>query len=252
MRRRETLSPQPPMKRLGTIKGTVTTSRSIGRHSANRTGWSRRVARAFCRNSVLAALVAVASLASGIFLFAQHTSTGTATMAVSVVPEVKVTTDGTNAIVSIRIDTEQPGSIWGDSACNTPIGAAAPINSSGKFTYALATEVPFTSSNSLICEYDPAAATPLASTPWPHTPASLKFSTHPSDTASGASISPAVTVKVLDSNGLVDTADNSTVTIAISSGGVFSSGATLTATASAGVATFSNLVPTGSGSFTLS
>lgn len=82
--------------------------------------------------------------------------------------------------------------------------------------------------------------------------AKLAFSQQPSTTNAGSTITPAVTVSVEDGNGNVVTTDNSTVTIAISTGGAFSGTSTLSAAASAGVATFSNLIPTASGTFTLS
>ncbi len=73
-------------------------------------------------------------------------------------------------------------------------------------------------------------------------PAALAFQVQPSTVASGASIAPAVQVRVVDGAGnLVSTATNS-VTISLASnpsGGVL--GGTLTAAAVAGVATFSNL-----------
>ena len=86
----------------------------------------------------------------------------------------------------------------------------------------------------------------------PGTASKLAFNVQPSTTTAGQAISPAVTVQVQDANGNVVTTDTSSVTIAISSGGAFSAGSTLTVAASSGVATFSNLVPTVAGSFTLS
>src|SRR4051794_2637005 len=82
--------------------------------------------------------------------------------------------------------------------------------------------------------------------------AKLAFSQQPTTTTAGNAISPAVTVMVEDGNGNVVMTDSSNVTIGISTGGTFSSGSALIVAASSGVATFSNLVPTTPGSFTLS
>ena len=72
----------------------------------------------------------------------------------------------------------------------------------------------------------------------------LVFGVQPSVTTAGVAISPAVTVQVLDRFGNLVTGDNSDkVTLKVVSGpGGFTSGSTLTATTSGGVASFSNLV----------
>ncbi len=82
--------------------------------------------------------------------------------------------------------------------------------------------------------------------------AKLAFSQQPSTTTAGSVITPAVTVSVEDANGNVVTTDSSTVAIAISTPGAFSGTSTLSAVASSGVASFSNLIPTASGNYTLS
>lgn len=196
------------------------------------------------RNIVLSVLVALAFMASGIQLTAQS-KTGTASLAVQVAPAVQVTTDGTNASVWIRLGTGGNGSLWGDSTstCTSPISGATTITSSGKFTYALSV-VPFLTSNAFICAYDPGPPILSSNVTWPHTAASLAFSQQPTNAASGASLTPAVTVKVLDSNGVLLTSSTASVSIAISSGtgttGATLSG-TLTQSAINGVATFNNL-----------
>jgi hypothetical protein len=84
------------------------------------------------------------------------------------------------------------------------------------------------------------------------TAAKLAFGQQPTTTTAGSAISPPVTVQVEDSGGNLVTTDSSTVTITISTGGAFSGTSTTSVAASGGVATFSNLVPTNAGSFTLS
>jgi hypothetical protein len=78
---------------------------------------------------------------------------------------------------------------------------------------------------------------------FPPGPASqLVFGAQPSNTTAGATISPAVTVKVEDSLGNVVTTDTSNVTVAIGTnpgGGTL--GGTVTVAAVSGIATFSNL-----------
>lgn len=82
--------------------------------------------------------------------------------------------------------------------------------------------------------------------------ADLSFTTQPSETTSGATISPAVVVKALSSDGSTVTTFTGNVTIALGTnpGGTLTG--TLTVAAVAGVATFSNLVLTGdAGAYTL-
>ncbi|WP_263366720.1 beta strand repeat-containing protein [Edaphobacter bradus] len=205
------------------------------------------MARGPRKNSVLAVLVAVAFLASGILLFAQNTKTGTASLGVQVAPAVQLTTNGTTSVsLWIRLATGGTGSLWGDSTntCTSPITGATTYSTSGEYNNIPLSSIPFTSSNNYVCAYNPTAAIPSAYVVWPHTPASLKFSTQPTNTTSAAPISPAVTVQVLDSNGLLDTGSTASVTISITSG-TGTSGATLSGTltqsAVNGVATFNNL-----------
>lgn len=80
----------------------------------------------------------------------------------------------------------------------------------------------------------------------------LGMKTQPSSSTSGVSISPAPAVYVQDAKGNTVTGDSSTiVTAALTSGSGTLSGTT-TATAVNGVATFTNLIVTGSGAHTLS
>jgi autotransporter-associated beta strand protein len=81
----------------------------------------------------------------------------------------------------------------------------------------------------------------------------LAFSVQPGTTTAGVAISPAVTVRVLDSNNNLVTSDNTDqVTLTVASGpGGFTAGSTTTVTVSGGIATFSNLVLNAAGSYTL-
>jgi hypothetical protein len=75
-----------------------------------------------------------------------------------------------------------------------------------------------------------------------HPAARLVFGVQPSNTVAGATISPAVTVKVEDANGDVVTGDSSLVTLALGSNpGAGTLSGTATTAASAGVATFGTL-----------
>src|SRR5439155_1604000 len=70
----------------------------------------------------------------------------------------------------------------------------------------------------------------------------LAFGTQPSNTAAGASISPAVTVQVQDAGGNLVTTSTASITVAIGTNpGSGTLSGTTTVTASGGVATFSNL-----------
>ena len=82
----------------------------------------------------------------------------------------------------------------------------------------------------------------------------LVFGQQPTSTSAGDAISPAVTVKIEDQFGNVVTADNTDqVTLGIASGpGTFSGSNTVAATASAGVAAFSDLVLDTAGTYSLS
>src|SRR5262249_3023239 len=86
-------------------------------------------------------------------------------------------------------------------------------------------------------------------------PTHLAFLQQPTDTAAGATVTPAVTVQLLDVNDQVVSGDNTdTVTIAIANNpGAGTLGGTLTVTVVNGVATFSDLSINRAGSgYTLS
>ncbi len=78
----------------------------------------------------------------------------------------------------------------------------------------------------------------------------LGFVQQPTDTVYRATISPAVTVAVLDDNGLVVTESTASITLTLAPAGP-TLGGTLTQAAVAGVATFNNLTVNQVGTYTL-
>ena len=86
----------------------------------------------------------------------------------------------------------------------------------------------------------------------PASAASLAFGVQPSNTTAGVAISPAITIRVLDAFGNLETGDNSSqVTVSVASGpGTLAGGGP--ATVSGGVATFSSIVLTTTGTYTVS
>jgi hypothetical protein len=82
-------------------------------------------------------------------------------------------------------------------------------------------------------------------------PVKLAFTQQPVNTAAGSAIAPAVTVAIQDVNGNVVSGNASTVTLTLTGGTFSGGGTTATAAASAGVATFSNLVIAAVGAYTL-
>jgi hypothetical protein len=87
-------------------------------------------------------------------------------------------------------------------------------------------------------------------TPPPAPATKLAFSQQPSNASTGATITPAVTVVLQDSNGNTVTTATNPVTLAL--GGGTGLGGTLTATPQNGVATFNNLSVSIAGTYTLS
>ena len=154
---------------------------------------------------------------------------------------------GTTVSLKIRLGSG-PAYLWGDSQsnCTSPIGTATTINTSGIYTPALST-VPFNpSSNDYVCVYSPSTSSLNTSVAWPHNGQLLAFNSQPINAAAGATISPAVTVQVKDSNGILVASSTASVALAITSGTPTSGGpgtlsGTLTKSAVNGVATFSNL-----------
>jgi hypothetical protein len=70
---------------------------------------------------------------------------------------------------------------------------------------------------------------------------SLVFDTQPTGTHIGVVVSPAVTVKVLDQNGVLLAGSTLAITVALTTAGGATLGGTLTRSASGGIATFNNL-----------
>ncbi len=82
----------------------------------------------------------------------------------------------------------------------------------------------------------------------------LLFGTQPGTATAGSAITPAVTVEVVDKYGnLISTDSSDQVTLSVAGGpGSFTSGSTLTATVSGGIASFGNLILDSAGSYTRS
>ncbi len=85
----------------------------------------------------------------------------------------------------------------------------------------------------------------------PDVASKVVFTQQPTDTTAGQAVSPAVQVTVEDRFGNRETGDSSTVTLALSHGAFAGGGATATAPASGGVASFANLVIDTAGTYAL-
>jgi hypothetical protein len=222
------------------------TTEVIMRSLSDNTKTCQRTRSRYVRGAGIFVLVLLGCLFGSAFVSAQHSTQSSASLSLQISPAAQVTTDGANAYVWIRLGSSGAGSLWGDNTntCTSPIAGATAISSSGKFTYPLSS-IPFAASNAYICVYDPGPPVSPASVPWPHTATSLAFVQQPTGTIAGSTITPAVTVKVLDGTGVLMTGSSASVTLAITSG-TGASGATLggTVTKSAvnGVATFGDLI----------
>lgn len=152
---------------------------------------------------------------------------------------------GTPATVTLSLDSPPAGGqLAGKLSVKTSGGAAdfsgISVNSAG--TYSIVASA-VTSNGTLTVETSPLVMG------GPTLPSQLAFGQPPTDTLAGATINPAVTVDVEDSNGNVVTTDHSKVTLTVASGpGTFKK---VTATAKNGVATFSKLKLTVAGAYTL-
>jgi len=172
----------------------------------------------------------------------------------SITPAVTVQVEDANnnvvttstASITVAIGTNPAGgTLSGTTSVSAVNGVAIfsnlSINKTGTGYTLAASSTGLTGATSNTFNITPGAASKLA------------FNVQPSTTAAGQAISPAVTVQVQDANGNVVTTDSSSVSITISSPGAFSGTSTTTVSASSGVATFSNLIPTVAGTtFTLS
>ena len=166
----------------------------------------------------------------------------TVTAGVAIAPAVKVEVldqfnnliaNATNAI-TLAVATG-PGTLTGTTTVNA-IGGTATFSN-----LQITTTGTYTLSESAIGGLSGLASTSFAVTP--STATQVVFGQQPGATVAGLAIGPAVTVKIEDAFGNVVTTDNSDrVTVAIVSGpGSFAGTSTTTVTASAGVATFTNL-----------
>ncbi|HEV2325545.1 MAG TPA: Ig-like domain repeat protein [Terracidiphilus sp.] len=150
--------------------------------------------------------------------------------------------------------TSGNGKFYSDSTCTSQITANPTIGTTGNNFVTFYYEDTTAGSPTITASGTGAftSAPTQVETVNPGTASKLAFNVQPTTTTAGNAISPAVTVKVEDTYGNVVTGDSSNVTIAISTGGAFKSGSILTVAASSGIATFSNLMPTATGTFTLS
>ncbi len=85
----------------------------------------------------------------------------------------------------------------------------------------------------------------------PASASQLAFTQQPNDAVAGSAISPSVGVAVEDPYGNVVTSDGSTVTLSLSPGTFAGGSSTISATANAGVATFTGLIIDATGNYTL-
>jgi hypothetical protein len=181
--------------------------------------------------------------------FSQQPSTTTAGQAIAPAVTVQVQDQFGNVVTTDTSNVSMVISSGGvlSGASTTTVAAVAGVatftnlvpTKAGTFTLS-ASDGALTGATSNNFTVNPAAASKLA------------FSQQPSTTTAGQAIAPAVTVQVQDQFGNVVTTDTSNVSMVISSGGVLSGASTTTVAAVAGVATFTNLVPTKTGTFTLS
>ncbi|MGA3068008.1 MAG: hypothetical protein ABSF29_14280, partial [Tepidisphaeraceae bacterium] len=149
-----------------------------------------------------------------------------------------VTTDNSNVILTVATG---PGTLGGTDTVSAASGVATfsnvMLNTSGNYTLT-ATDGNLASSTSNTFTVSPAAASQLV------------YAVQPSNVTAGAAQSPSIVVDVEDQFGNIVTTDSSNVTLTVASGpGTL--GGTDTVAASGGVATFTNVVLTTAGAYTL-
>jgi hypothetical protein len=163
-----------------------------------------------------------------------------------------VTDQNGNPVPGVTVTFAAPGS---GASVTFPNGATATTDANGQASVAVSANTvaggPFTVTTSI------GGVTMPASFSLTNTPAAadhLAFAVQPSNILTGAAISPAVQVQLLDKYGNLLSGDSTDqVSVAVASGpGGFSAGSTTTATASGGVVTFNNLVLNTPGTYTLS
>jgi uncharacterized repeat protein (TIGR03803 family) len=177
-----------------------------------------------------------------------HTQPSTVTAGVAESPAVVVyvedssgnleTSDTSN--VTLAINTG-PGAISGTTTVAAVGGVATfsniKFNTSGSYTLT-ASDASLTTATSNSFTVNPAAASKLA------------YSVQPSNASTGVAISPAIVVDVEDAFGNIVTGNSSNVTLSTNTGPGAVSG-TATVAASAGVATFNNIILNTAGTYTL-
>jgi hypothetical protein len=148
-----------------------------------------------------------------------------------------ITTDGSPVTLSIG---SGPGTLGGTLTENSVDGVA---------TFS---DITLSTAGSVTLNASDGSLSPIASQPFTilAIPTQLSFGTLPTGSIAGETIVPFLSVDVLDGGGNLVTTDGSTVSLTVASGpGTL--GGTTTATAVNGVATFSNLTLSTSGSYTL-
>jgi hypothetical protein len=152
--------------------------------------------------------------------------------------------------ISVQAEDTSGNTVWTASSVtltSTPTGVnATSVASSGLATFN--NLVINTTGTYTITASSPrlASSTSNSFTISPSSPAKLAFGTQPSNAAAGVALSPAVTLQVWDQYGNVVTGSSATVTI-----GSIPSAASATVNAQNGVAAFSSLVFSASGSYVL-
>jgi uncharacterized repeat protein (TIGR03803 family) len=188
----------------------------------------------------------VSAAAAADLAFSQQPSTVTAGNAISpgITVDVEdqfgniVTTNSSNVTLSVH---SGPGSLGGTDTVAASAGVATfsdvLIDTAGTYTLT-ASDSGLTPTNSNSFTVNHGAASKLG------------YAVEPSDVATGAAISPSIVVDVEDQFGNVVTSNTSNVKLAVESGPGSLTGTT-TVAASNGVATFSNVIVTEGGTYTL-
>ncbi len=239
-----------------TLGGTLTVTASQGVATFSNltlnkagTGYKLQATSLGLRNATTDAFSVTAGIAAKMVITSQPPSTVTAGAAIS--PAVTVTLEDalgniatTDTSTVIATLASGPGTLGGTTSAQVSNGVGTfdnlVLQTAGTDTVTLSDgSLPSVTTNSFTV--NPAA------------PNQLAFAAQPTTTAAGATISPAVTVKVLDQYGNLVTADNTDqVTLSVAGGpDGFTSGSTTTATVSGGIATFTNLVLDTTGAYTL-
>jgi hypothetical protein len=229
----------------GTLGGTVTATPVKGIVTFSNLTISA-AGTGYTLNATAAGLTSAASLAFNVtpsaakLVFSQQPSN--TTVGTSIVPAVGVTVEdvngnivtGTTNPVTIAIGANPSSGTLGGTATATPVNGVATfpnltISAGGNGYTLIASATGLTSATS--APFNVVA-----------TPAKLAFIRQPSNSVADASIAPAIQVAIEDANGSIVAGATNAVTIAIGANpGSATLGGTATASPSLGVATFSNL-----------